>query len=134
MSNSADFHVACARVQQQIEAHLGMQGNLIYDFASEGSNTKLNLITVNSRHNQSFLFHTVVGIDKLDALEKMATYVKETYLIEGSYTVQWRAKDDHELNTSYFRAKNMYDALDKLYYNRDINAITVYSLVLNPVT
>ena len=84
MSNSADFHVACARVQQQIEAHLGMQGNLIYDFANEGSNTKLNLITVNARHNQSFLFHTVVGVDKLDALEKMAEEVKPKLITTGA--------------------------------------------------
>ena len=134
MSNSADFHVACAQAQQQIEEHLGMRGSLVFDFASEGSNTKLNLITVNPRHNQSFLFHSVVGVDKLDALQKMLVYVRESYLVDGSYTIQWRAKGDQELHTSYFRAKNMYDALDKLYYNRDINTITVYSLVLNPVT
>jgi hypothetical protein len=134
MSNSADFHVACAQAQQHIEQHLGMRGNLVFDFGNEGVNTKLNLITVNPRHNQSFLLHTVVGVDKLDALQKMLMYVRESYLVEGSYTIQWRAKGDMELHTSYFRAKNMYDALDKLYYNRDINTITVYSLVLNPVT
>jgi hypothetical protein len=134
MNNTADFHVACARLQQQIETHLGMQGNLIYDFVNEDSKTKLHLITVNTRHNQSFLFHTTVGIDKLDALTKMLEYVRDRFEQENSYTLQWRAKDQKELHTSYFMAKNMYEALDKLYYNRDINAITVYSLVLNPLT
>ncbi len=134
MSNNADFHVACAQQQQLIESHLGLQGNLIYDVTSEDNKTRLNLITVNPRHNQSFLFHSVLGIDKLDALKKMLEYVKSNYQEDNSYTIQWRAKNEPELHTSYFRAKNMYEALDKLYYNRDINTITVYSLKLNPMT
>jgi hypothetical protein len=42
-------------------------------------------------------------------------------------------KGMNELQTSYFRAKNMYDAMDKLYNGRDINNLTVFSIVLNPV-
>jgi hypothetical protein len=38
------------------------------------------------------------------------------------------------LNTSYFRASNVVDALQKLYYGRDMNTITVFSVVLNPVS
>lgn len=134
MSNNADFHVACAQHQQLIESHLGMTGNLIYDFSNEEHKTKLNLITVNPRHNQSFLFHSIIGVDKLDALKKMLEYVKSRFEQDNSYTIQWRVSGEQELHTSYFRAKNMYEALDKLYYNRDMNTITVYSLKLNPVT
>ena len=134
MSNDADFHVACAQQQRLIESHLGMNGNLIYDFSTEDNKVKLNLITVNPRHNQSFLFHSLIGVDKLDALKKMLEYVQSRFERDNSYTIQWRASGEQELHTSYFRAKNMYEALDKLYYNRDINAITVYSLKLNPVT
>jgi hypothetical protein len=64
----------------------------------------------------------------------MLDYVKSYREKENSYTIQWIAKQDKELHTSYFRAKNMYDALDKLYYGREINAITVFSVVLNPVS
>jgi len=48
--------------------------------------------------------------------------------------VQWSAKGEHELNTSYFRAKNILDALDKLFFDRDPNSITVFSVIMNPIT
>jgi carbamoylphosphate synthase large subunit len=134
MNSSTDFHVELARIQSAIEKHLGMEEQLIFDFSNTEKNVKLNLITVNPRHNQSFLFHSVIGIDKIDALQKMLSYVKSYKEQESPYTIQWRVIGDKELHTSYFRAKNMYDALDKLYYNRDINSIAVYSIVLNPVT
>ena len=50
------------------------------------------------------------------------------------FTIQWIARGEKELNTSYFRAANVYSALDKLYYGRDINTITVFSVVLNPAS
>ena len=132
MTTQNDIHVETARLQQQIENHLGVEGSLIFDFINEDNKIKLNLITVNQRHNQSFLFHSVYGINKLDSLKKMFDYVSDYKEKDNSYTIQWRIKGDRELHTSYFRARNIYEGLDKLYYNRDSNAITVYSIVLNP--
>ena len=37
------------------------------------------------------------------------------------------------LHTSYFSAKNILGALDKLYFDRDPNTITVFSVNLNPL-
>jgi hypothetical protein len=127
-----DIHAETARIQQAIEQYLGVEGSLIFDFITEDQLTKLNLITVNRRHNQSFLFHTETGINRLDALQKMLDYVKTYRTAENSYTIQWIPAGNRELQTSYFRAKNMYDALDKLYYGRDMAALTVFSVVLNP--
>ncbi len=130
-----DIHVASARIQKGIEDHLGIDGSLIFDYLQEGTTIKLNLITVNPRHNQSFLFHTELGTDKLDALKKMFEYVRNYRERDSSYTIQWVSKEDNgqrELQTSYFRARNMYEALDKLYFGREINSITVYSVVMNP--
>jgi hypothetical protein len=129
-----DLHVETARIQGEIEKHLGIEGNLIFDFVNEDNKVKLNLVTINKRHHQSFLFHTEVGLDKLEALRKMLDYVRTYRDKEGSYTLQWRVNGEKELHTSYFRAKNMYEALDKFYYNRDMATITVFSLVLNPVS
>ncbi|MGZ5282984.1 MAG: hypothetical protein ACXWEY_11970, partial [Bacteroidia bacterium] len=75
-----------------------------------------------------------VGTDKVDALGKMDAYVRGNYKNENSYTVQWNAKEDNQLHTSYFNAKNIYEALDKLYYGRDMNTITVYIVKLNPIS
>lgn len=132
--NGTDIYVESVRLQKKIESHLGIKGSeLSFEFVSTDGKTKLDLITINPRHNQSFLFHSEWGIDKLDALRKMLEYVKSYKDKFNSYTIQWIAKDETELHTSYFTASNMYDALDKLYYGRDINTITVFSVVLNPV-
>ena len=130
-----DQHVEAARIQKEIKSYLGLRSNaLIFEYGLADQNkTKLDLITINPRHNQSFLFHSVVGYDKVDVLNKMMDYVQNYREKEGSYTIQWIANGEKELHTSYFRASNMYDALDKLYYGRDMNQITVFSVVLNPV-
>ena len=132
--NGNDIHVESVRLQKKIESHLGIKGSeLSFEFVSNEGKTKLDLITINPRHNQSFLFHSEWGIDKLDALRKMLEYVKSYKDKYNSYTIQWIAKGETELHTSYFTASKMYDALDKLYYGRDINTITIFSVVLNPV-
>ena len=135
MESKTDVHVESARIQKQIENHLGISGSsLLFEFRQMDNKVRLDLITVNPRHNQSFLFHTETGYDKLDVLRKMLEYVQNYRDKESSYTVQWMAHDDKELNTSYFRARNMYEALDKLYFGRDMNTITVFSVVMNPVS
>ena len=92
------------------------------------------MITINPRHNQAFLFHNENGADKVDALKKMLNYVQNYKEKENSYTIQWVAKSDKEFHTSYFKASNIMDALQKLYYGRDMNTITVFSVVLNPIS
>jgi predicted ATP-grasp superfamily ATP-dependent carboligase len=129
-----DVHIEAANIQNQIKNFLGLRSNeLIFEYSNVDGQVKLDLITINPRHNQSFLFKSIKGLDKTDALHKMMDYVKNHKEKEGSFTIQWTTKGMNELQTSYFRAKSMYDALDKLYYGRDMNNITVFSVVLNPI-
>lgn len=107
---------------------------MVFDYKMNDNQIILNLITINPRHNQSFLFHSISGTDKVDAAKKMWDYVRLHNQNNYSYTIQWIAEGDKELHTSYFKAKNMYEALDKLYFGRDMNTISVYSIVLNPVS
>lgn len=136
MEVPTNIHVESARLQKAIEDYLGMtKSSLIFEYSNvEGNKVKLDLITVNPRHNQSFLYHSELGYDKIDVLTKMLDYIKTHKEEENPYTVQWAVNGEKDLQTSYFRAKNIYDALDKLYYGRDINSITVFSVVLNPVS
>lgn len=135
MESTTDVHVESVRIQKQIENHLGISGSsLLFEFRQLDNKLRLDLITVNPRHQQSFLFHSEVGYDRLDVLRKMLEYVTSYRDMESSYTVQWMSRNEKELNTSYFRSRNMYEALDKLYFGRDINTITVFSVVLNPVS
>src|SRR6478609_6599115 len=135
METASEGHVEEARIQQQIKDYLGLRtSDLIFEYSTRDGKTKLDLITINPRHNQSFLFHTENGSDKVDALRKMLDYVQNSKEKENSYTIQWVAKGERELHTSYFRSSNILDALEKLYYGRDRNTITVFSVVLNPVS
>ena len=131
----SDTHVEVARIQQEIKDHLGVRtSDLIFEFSQVDGKVKLDLITINPKHNQAFLFQTVTAAEKVDTLKKMLEYVRHTKEKENSYTIQWVAKNEKELHTSYFRAANVMDALQKLYYGRDMNTITVFSVVLNPIS
>ena len=135
MDITSDLHVELAKWQDEIKNHLGVDSSgLVFEYREIDNMVKLDLITVNPRHHQSFLFHSESGYDKIDTLKKMLGYVKSYREKESPYTIQWMAKGDKELNTSYFRASGVYNALDKLYFGRDMNQITVFSVVLNPTT
>ena len=122
-----------ARLQREIQQYLGLDASqLRFEVRELEGQTRLDLITVNPRHEQSFLFRYETGRDEVECLQKMLAYVRSFRDTESSYTVQWRARGDKELHTSYFRAHNPYEALDKLYFGRDLNTLTVFSVVLNP--
>ncbi len=131
----SEMHVEAARIQQEIKDYLGLRtSDLVFEYSTVDGKVKLDLITINPRHNQAFLFHNESGSDKVDALRKMLLYVQNYKEKENSYTIQWVANGGTELHTSYFKASNILDALQKLYYGRDMNTITVFSVVLNPVS
>ena len=131
----SEMHVEAARIQQEIQSYLGLRSSdLVFEYSTLEGKVKLDLITVNPRHNQAFLFHSETGSDKVEALKKMLAYVQSYKEKENSYTIQWVVKGGKELHTSYFKAANIMDALQKLYYGRDMNTITVFSVVLNPIS
>jgi hypothetical protein len=132
-----DKNLETAKLQKEIGDHIGAGAdNLVFNFEETGSGqkTKLYLITINPRHDQSFLFHATDGSDRMDALRNMLDYVRTYKDRTSSYTVQWSARGNNSLQTSYFRAKNVLEALDKLFYDRDPNSITVFSVILNPIS
>lgn len=131
-----DRNLEMARLQQEVGAYIGMgPDSLVFNYDEQvGNRVKLFLITLNPKHNQSFLFHATEGSDKLDALRTMLDYVRTYKERTSSYTIQWSTRGDNALQTSYFRAKNILEALDKLFYDRDPNSITVFSVMLNPIS
>ncbi|MCF6179324.1 MAG: hypothetical protein L3J63_08055, partial [Geopsychrobacter sp.] len=63
------MHIESAQIQKEIQNHLGLKDeNLLFDFNSIDGITKLNLITINPKHKQSFLFYSVTAHDKFEAL------------------------------------------------------------------
>lgn len=124
-----------SKIQKEIEKYLSLGStSIIFDYQPSNVGIRLDVITVNPRHNQSFLFHSVEGYSKIDVLKSMLQYVQEYRDKKNSYTIQWSVKGENELHTSYFRAKDIPEAIDKLHYGRDPNGITIFSVVLNPVS
>jgi hypothetical protein len=131
----SEMHVEAARIQQEIKDYLGLRtSDIVFEYTTLDGRVRLDLITINPRHNQAFLFHSESGSDKIESLKKMLNYVQNYKEKENSYTIQWVVKGGTELHTSYFKAGNIMDALQKLYYGRDMNTITVFSVVLNPIS
>lgn len=130
-----DKNIELSKLQQEISEYIGLGANsLVYNFGENEGQTSLHLVTLNPRHNQSFLFHSEQGYDKIDVLKKMLNYIKSYKDKESSYTIQWKRSAENTLETSYFSAKNVQSALDKLMYDRDPNSITVFSIIMNPIT
>ena len=130
-----DKNLEIGRLQQEIGNYIGMGADsLVFSYEEHAKSVKLFLTTLSRTHNQSFLFQATVGNDKVDALQQMLDYVKTYKERTSSYTIQWSDRGRNDLETSYFRAKNILEALDKLFYDRDPNSITVFSVMLNPIS
>ena len=129
-----DKNIELNNLQSEIEEYIGLgKHRLVYNYSEVEGKIQLHLITINPRHNQSFLFHVSEGLDKVDATKHMLEYVEAYKDRDSSYTIQWKLNNETTLHTSYFSAKNILSALDKLYYDRDPNGITVFSVTMNPV-
>ncbi|MGK0406924.1 MAG: hypothetical protein ACJAZH_000741 [Roseivirga sp.] len=135
LMTSDQRNLEIVKLQKEIESYLSLGSTqVIFDFRETGQGMRLDIITVNPRHNQSFLFHHTTGYDRIDALKQMYDYIKVHNEKQNSYTLQWSDSGGNELHTSYFRAKDIPEALDKLNFGRDPNSLTIFSVVLNPIS
>ncbi len=129
-----DPNIEIARIQKSISRWMELPlDKLVFDYTKENDLIKLNLITINPRHDETFLFHTTEGTDKISALQRMLEYVELKHAKKQSFTVQWAQKGKRELQTSYFRARNMYEVLDKFFHGRNAEGYIVFSIQLNPI-
>ncbi len=96
-----DSNLEIARLQKEIGDYIGLgKDSLVFNFDAKGKRTQLHVITLNPKHNQSFLFHAATGSDKVDALRTMLEYVKTYKERTSSYTIQWSARGESGLQTS----------------------------------
>lgn len=132
---AASDAIDISKLQKEIESYLNLGStSMVFEFEEFNNKMRLNLVTVNPRHNQSFLFQSMDGYDKKDCLKKMLKYIKTSRDKENSYTIQWSVKGENELQTSYFSAKDIQEAIDKLIFGRDPNSLNIFSVVLNPIS
>lgn len=123
------------RKKAEIAALLNLDKSYIqFQFAEENGKTLLKLITINPRHQQTFLLHTTEGFGQLDAIKAMLEYAKSLEQTKHTFTVQWSRSNEDELHTSYFRGKTLYEVLDKFYYGKEISDTIIFSISLNPLS
>lgn len=132
---NAEEILKCIEMERQITDWLGHDSNHQVNFKySEVSGGLITLFleTINPKYSQMFLYHSCMGINKLDVLSKMLEYVKNLASAEDTYTIQWSSKEERGVRTSYFQARNIEDALEKFRYGRDRNKTTIFLVSLNP--
>lgn len=134
MPPSTDPHITVARLQQEISQKLNLNlEHLIFNYTALPEGVRLELITVNPKHDQSFLYHSTEAPSKEEALRRMSDYVIKNNQAKNSFTVQWTQKGIGELHTSYFRARDIYEVLEKFYHGQEKGDFTIFSITLNPI-
>jgi hypothetical protein len=134
-SITLDTKVRIEEIQHKIREKLGInKSNISFEFHQMPNYVDLDLMTTSPIHQQSFLLHSSEGRDKIEALELMLKYVNNQLYIEDSYTIQWKLVGSDKIHQSYFRAKNIMDALDKFYFGRSVNSVITYCVQLNPIS
>jgi hypothetical protein len=112
-------------LQEKIASHLGIDATkLVFNFKKVEGITQLDLVTTNPLR----------AIDQEEAVSKMLEYVQSNFHKEDSYTIQWVKLGENQLHTSYFRAVNIIEVLNKFFYDRDVNSYRIYSNSLNPLS
>ncbi|TAF64438.1 MAG: hypothetical protein EAZ55_11420 [Cytophagales bacterium] len=94
---------------------------------------KLDLITINKEHNQKFLFHSTKGETKTSILQAMITYILEYKKHQESYAIEWLdVKQGGGVQTSWFRGSDIFDVLNKFYYEKEKSRFKIFKIKLMP--
>lgn len=94
---------------------------------------KLDLITINREHNQKFLFHSVKGHNKIAILEDMIAYITEFKKNQESYEIEWiDTKYNDKVQISWFRGNDIFDVLQKFYYDKKQSRFKILKITLMP--
>lgn len=94
---------------------------------------KLDLITINREHNQKFLFHSTKGHNKIAILEDMIAYITEFKKNQESYEIEWiDTKNNTKVQVSWFRGNDIFDVLQKFYYDKKQSRFKILKITLMP--
>lgn len=133
--NQTDWAKDAENLRREIEGYFNLDPkNLEFVFSPNEDEIVLNLFTIGTKHQQKFLFHSAKGGTHIEALVNMLEYLRGSKSFENSYTIQWSIKGDSSLHTSYFRASDIFQALEKFSFARDKNTMVVFSVTLNPIS
>lgn len=108
-------------------------------FGTGRSGIKLTLITYNPSHKRHFLLHSLEAQTRLMAVKAMYQHIftlKQTLESKDSpyllYCIEWFDKKTNKKSKSSFYGSSIQDILMKFYYKRDVNELTLLSMMLLP--
>lgn len=94
---------------------------------------KLDLITINKEHNHKFLFHSCTGSNKINILDAMIAYINEYKKRQETYAIEWmNVKLTEEMQTSWFRGNDIFDVLNKFFYNKEKSQFKIFKIKMMP--
>lgn len=95
---------------------------------------EVRAMTFNPKTNESFLMFKATGVSEIKALENILDYVKNHRVTYYSHTILWSNKRDNMMNTSYFYAKDAFEALSKFYHGKNREDYNVFEVKMNPLS
>lgn len=108
-----------------------------FRYSHQGPKVRTKLVTWNPKHRSTFLVHETEARSRIDALRELLMYVKDKIRDqEKPFTVKWYLKNtsDCKLVTSHFYAQDIYNLLDKFYYDKNRDDYEIVEIKLNPST
>eukprot|EP01084_Bolivina_argentea_P243973 408838_1 len=108
-----------------------------FRYSQQASKVRTKLVTWNPRHKSTFLVREVEARSRIEALNELLIYVKDKIRDEEKpYTVKWHIKntDDMKMVTSHFYAMDIYNLLDKFYYDKNRDDYEIIEIKKNPST
>lgn len=126
-------------LEDKITKLVAIEGKTIHFEYNESTIGYFEVIvySFNSKFGETFLLKRVVGVTYELALAEILNYVEHSKKTMGSYTVTWSKKVNGNLtetNISYFYCQNLYEVLDKFYFNKDIFDYVIFNIKLNPIS
>ncbi len=101
---------------------------------SEHQGMDLYVITHNPVHKSNFLFSKTWGVSEFEALQKCVNNLgKPDKSSENNYTVTWE-KVGGTTQNSYFTGQDVYDVLNKFYFQKIKEEYIIFNIKLNPVS
>lgn len=92
----------------------------------------VTVLTYNPKTKETFLLKTVTAKTDEEGLQLILAYAKNHKTDYDSFTVVWAKKSETKQEKSYFYCKDLLEALEKFYHNKNREDYVVYETKMNP--
>ena len=102
---------------------------------SEPAKRKVIVLTYNSIKKETFLFKEVEATTDEEGLKEILKYAKSHKEDYDSFTILWAKRGvANSSEKSYFYCKDLLEAMEKFYFNKNREEYVIYEVKMNPKT